>query len=151
MTKRIYLSVPHMGTNELRYVQEAFASNWLSTTGPNLEILEKMFSEMLGIHSVALASGTAAMHLALKLVGVGDGDEVIAPTLTFAATCNPILYERAVPIFMDSEPASWNLDPNLLAEFLKKRAKLNRLPKAVTVVHLFGQSADLDAILEVCR
>jgi len=150
-TKRIYLSVPHMGGAELTYVQEAFASNWLSTVGPNLDALETKFSNLVGLPSVALATGTAGIHLALKLLGVKQGDEVVTPTLTFAASCNPILYERAVPVFVDSEYASWNLDPNLLDEFLKKRAKVNRLPKAVTVVHLFGQSADLDAILEICR
>ena len=138
--KRIYLSAPHMGGNELRYVQEAFESNWLSTVGPNLNALEAAFTEKVGAPSVALASGTAAMHLALRLVGVRSKDEVVTPTLTFAASCNPILYEHATPVFMDSDYASWNLDPNLLADFLKKRARVNRLPKAVTVVHLFGQS-----------
>jgi pyridoxal phosphate-dependent aminotransferase EpsN len=148
---RIYLSAPHMGGNELRYVQDAFASNWLSTVGPNLDQFEADFSRRIGLPSVALASGTAAFHLGVKLLGVKDVDEVVTPTLTFAASCNPLLYERAVPIFMDSDRASWNLDPNLLAEFLRKRARVNRLPKAVTVVHLFGQSADLDPILETCR
>jgi pyridoxal phosphate-dependent aminotransferase EpsN len=149
--QRIYLSAPHMGGSELRYVQEAFASNWLSTVGPNLTQLEADFSRRIGLPGVALSSGTAALHLAIKLLGLKDGDEVITPTLTFAASCNPLLYERALPIFIDSDRASWNLDPNLLAEFLKKRARVNRLPKAVTVVHLFGQSADLDPILETCR
>ena len=151
MNKRIYLSVPHMGGNEIKYVQEAFDSNWLSTVGPNLQALEADFSKRIGLPAVALSSGTAAMHLAIRLLGIKEGDEVVTPTLTFAASCNPLLYECARPIFMDSEYASWNLDPNMLAEFLKKRAKVNRLPKAVTVVHLFGQSADLDPILESCR
>jgi pyridoxal phosphate-dependent aminotransferase EpsN len=140
-----------MGGSELQYVQEAFASNWLSTVGPNIEALEKRFSELMGAPSVALSSGTAAIHLGLKLLGIGPGDEVITPTLTFAASCNPILYERAKPVFIDSEYATWNMDPNILAEFLKKRARVNRLPKAVTVVHLFGQCADLDSILETCH
>ena len=100
---------------------------------------------------MALSSGTAGIHLGLKLLGIKAGDEVVTPTLTFAASCNPILYEKAVPVFLDSDYDSWNLDPNLLAEFLKKRAKVNRLPKAVAVVHLFGQSADLDPIWETCR
>lgn len=151
MKKRIYLSVPHMGGSEWRYVQEAFESNWLSTVGPNLNALEAAFSSLIGLPSVALATGTAALHLAVKLLGIKPGDEVVTPTLTFAASCNPLLYEGATPIFMDSERATWNLDPSLLAEFLKKRAKVNRLPKAVTVVHLFGQSADLDPILAACR
>lgn len=140
-----------MGGSELRYVEEAFASNWLSTVGPNLEALERNFEALVGRPSVALASGTAAIHLALKLLGVQPGDEVLTPTLTFAASCNPILYERATPVFIDSDRSSWNLDPNLLAEFLKKRARVNRLPKLVTVVHLFGQCADIDPILETCR
>ena len=150
MSAKIYLSAPHMGGNELKYVQEAFASNWLSTVGPNLDQLEREFTGLVGQPAVALASGTAAMHLALRLVGVRDGDEVVTPTLTFAASCNPILYERAIPVLMDSEEQTWNLDPNLLADFLKTRAAANRLPKAVSVVHLFGQSADLDPILELC-
>ena len=149
--KRIYLSAPHMGGNELRYVQEAFESNWLSTVGPNINALEQDFAARIGLPSVALGTGTAAMHLAVRLLALRDGDEVVTPTLTFAASCNPLLYERATPIFMDSDRATWNLDPNLLAAFLAKRAKVNRLPKAVTVVHLFGQSADLDPILETCR
>ena len=149
--KRIYLSAPHMGGNELRYVQEAFESNWLSTVGPNINALEQDFGARIGLPSVALGTGTAAMHLAVRLLGLRDGDEVVTPTLTFAASCNPLLYERAKPIFLDSDRATWNLDPNLLAAFLAKRAKVNRLPKAVTVVHLFGQSADLDPILDTCR
>ncbi len=148
---RILLSVPHLGGAELGLVQEAFRTNWLSTIGPNLCGLEVEFSRLVGLPSVALASGTAGIHLGLKLLGVKPGDEVVTPTLTFAASCNPILYERATPVFMDSERASWNLDPQLLSEFLRKRARVNRLPKAVTVVHLFGQSADLDPILETCR
>jgi pyridoxal phosphate-dependent aminotransferase EpsN len=148
---RILLSVPHMGGAEMSYVQEAFATNWLSTVGPNLDALEKEFSRLIGLPSVALGSGTAGIHLGIKLLGFKPGDEMVTPTLTFAASCNPLLYERAMPVFLDSDRASWNLDPNLLADFLKKRAAANKLPKAVTVVHLFGQSADLDAILECCR
>jgi pyridoxal phosphate-dependent aminotransferase EpsN len=136
---------------ELGYVQEAFASNWLSTVGPNLDRLEGAFSAYVQRPSVALANGTAAIHLGLKLLGVRPGDEVVTPTLTFAASCNPVLYEHAVPVFIDSERSSWNLDPGLLAEFMERRARVNRLPKVVTVVHLFGQSADLDPILETCR
>lgn len=149
--KRIYLSAPHMGGSELGYVQDAFASNWLSTVGPNLDALEEHFADLIGHPVVALSSGTAALHLAIKLLGLKEGDEVITPTLTFAASCNPLLYERAVPIFVDSDRGSWNLDPNLLAEFLKKRGKVNRLPKAVIVVHLFGQSADMHPILRICQ
>jgi pyridoxal phosphate-dependent aminotransferase EpsN len=140
-----------MSGREIVYVQEAFADNWLSTTGPNLDALEKEFSQRIGLPSVALASGSAGIHLGLKLLGVQPGDEVVSPTLTFAASCNPILYQHAVPVFIDSESVSWNLDPNILSEFLKARARVNRLPRAVIVVHLFGQCADLDPILETCR
>lgn len=149
--QRIPLSIPHMGGAELRYVREAFDTNWLSTTGANLVALERDFAALAGLPAVALASGTAGIHLGLKLLGLKPGDEVIVPTLTFAASCNPILYEHGIPIFLDSERASWNLDPSLLADFLKARARKNKLPKAVTVVHLFGQSADLDPILELCQ
>ena len=137
-----------MGGAEPRYVQEAFESNWLSTSGPNLAKLEKQFSSIIGVPSVALVNGTAAIHLGLKLLGIQTGDEVVCPTLTFAASSNPILYEKARPVFLDSERRSWNLDPDRLTDFLKQRAAANRLPKAVVVVHLFGQGADLDAISE---
>jgi len=148
---RIHLSVPHMGGNELAYVQEAFESNWISTAGPHLTALEEEFLKYSGLPTVALSSGTAGIHLGLKLLGVGLGDEVVVPTLTFAAGANPVLYQGARPVFIDSERQSWNLDPNLLESFLKKRAAEGKLPKAVTVVHLFGQSADLDAIVEICQ
>jgi pyridoxal phosphate-dependent aminotransferase EpsN len=148
---RIYLSAPHMGGAERGYVEEAFRTNWLSTVGPNLTSLETEFTRRMGLPCVALSSGTAALHLAVRLLKLQEGDEVVTPTLTFAASCNPLRYERAVPIFLDSDYSSWNLDPNILAEFLKKRARVNKLPKAVTVVHLFGQCADLDPILESCR
>ena len=148
---RIHLSVPHMGGTERQYVQEAFESNWLSTVGPNLAALEQDFGRLVNLPAVALGTGTAALHLGLKLLGVGPGDEVVVPTLTFAASCNPVLYEQASPVFLDSDPGSWNLDPGLLDDFLRRRAALNRLPKAVIVVHLFGQSADLDPILATCR
>src|SRR5690606_36111679 len=147
--QRILLSVPHMEGHERRYVDEAFASNWLSTAGPNLTAFEAEFSRYAGLPSVAVASGTAGIHLGLRILGVGQGDEVVAPTLTFAGGVNPILYEGARPVFIDSERRSWNMDPELVADFLEKRARENRLPKAVTVVHLFGQTADLDPILEV--
>jgi pyridoxal phosphate-dependent aminotransferase EpsN len=139
-----------MGGKELDYVRDAFDSNWLSTVGPSLAALEREFSKLTGHSCVALASGTAALHLGLKALGVQPGDEVVAPTLTFAATCNPILYENAIPVLMDSDRETWNLDPSLLAAFLTRRARANKLPKAVIVVHLFGQSADMDAIRDAC-
>ncbi len=148
--KRLYLSVPHMGENEERYVHEAFASNWLSTVGPNLDAFEAAFTARVGLPCVALGTGTAAIHLGLRLLGVGEGDEVVCPSLTFIASVNPVSWLGARPVFLDSDRASWNLDPNLLADFLAKRAAVNRLPKVVEVVHLYGQSADMDPILEVC-
>lgn len=147
---RIHLSVPHMGPRERVYVEAAFAANWLSTVGPNLDALEAAFAQLVGRPAVALASGTAGLHLGYRLLGVGPGDEVLTPTLTFAASCNPIVYLGARPVFVDSERHTWNLDPNLLAEELARRAARGRLPRAVSVVHLFGQAADLDPILAVC-
>jgi len=148
---KIHLSVPHVGGNEERYVREAFASNWLSTVGPNLVSLEQEMHRRLGQPAVALANGTAAIQLALRLAGVGPGDEVISPTLTFVASCNPIRYLGAIPLFVDSESQTWNLDPNRLAEVLAMRAARGRLPKALVAVHLFGQMADMDPIIQLCQ
>lgn len=149
--QRILLSVPHMGGAELGYVQQAFASNWMSTVGPNLTALEDGFSRLTGQSCVALSSGTAAIHLALRVAGVGVGDEVVTQSLTFAASANPIVYQGARPVFMDSERSTWNLDPALLADFMKRRAKEGRLPKAVIAVHLFGQPAAIAEIVEICH
>ena len=149
--KRIFLSVPHMGTDEEAFVREAFASNQLSSVGPQLDEFEKEMSNLIGLPAVALSSGTAAIHLGLRLLGVKPGDEVVSPTLTFVASVNPVRYLGAEPIFIDSERASWNLDPELLAGLLKKRAARNHLPRAVVVVHLYGRSADLDPIVDVCN
>ena len=148
--KWIYLSVPHMSGREVPYVMEAFNTNWLTSIGKNIDEAEALVHQRLGGHAVAVTSGTAAIHLALRVFGVKAGDEVACSTLTFAGSCNPILYEHATPVFIDSDFVSWNIDPNLVAEFLKKRARVNKLPKALIVVHLFGQSADLDPILETC-
>lgn len=150
-SKRILLSVPHMSGLEEEYVREAFRSNWLSTVGPNINGLEQEFSQRLGHPSVALASGTAGIHLGVKLMGIQPGDEVITSTLTFAASCNPVLYEHGKPVFIDSDASSWNMDPGLLDDFLRKRALVNKIPKALIVVHLFGQCADMDPILALCR
>ena len=148
---RIHLSVPHLGDLEDRYVREALETNWVSTIGPNLDAFERDFSKLVGgLPCVALSSGTAAIHLGLKLLGVGPGDEVLCPTLTFAASANPIVYEGARPVFIDSERASWNVDPELVAEALESAATRGKLPKAVVVVHLYGQSADLDRVEAAC-
>jgi pyridoxal phosphate-dependent aminotransferase EpsN len=148
--KRILLSVPHMGGSEIDFVREAFATNWLSTVGPHINAFEAEFAARVGLPAVALASGTAAVHLGLRLLGVRPGDEVFCQSLTFVGSVNPISYLGARPVFVDSERESWNIDPALLAAALQKRAERNRLPKAVVVVHLYGQSADMDPILECC-
>ncbi|HBQ11134.1 MAG TPA: pyridoxal phosphate-dependent aminotransferase [Myxococcales bacterium] len=140
-----------MGGDERGLVEEAFESNWLSSVGPHIGAFEEELGRIVGGHVAALASGTAAIHLGLKLLGVGPGDEVFCPTLTFVATANPILYVGATPVFLDSETQSWNLDPALLEDALASRAAAGKLPKAVIVVHLFGQSADFDAIRRVCE
>lgn len=148
---RVYLSVPHLGNLEEGYVHEAIATNWVSTVGPNLTAFEEAFSAIVGgLPCVALASGTAAIHLGLKLLGVERGDEVVVPTLTFSASANPVVYEGAVPIFVDSERTTWNLDPELLADLMRQKARAGKLPRAVVVVHLYGQTAQLDAIEKVC-
>ena len=149
--KRILLSVPHMGGAEQAYVQQAFSSNWLSTVGPNVAAFEQEFTRRLGLPAVAVASGTAAMHLGLRLLGVGPGDEVFCPTLTFVASCNPVLYLGAEPVFLDSDYATWNLDTNILEDALRQRAQRGKLPRALVVVDLYGQCADMDPILAICR
>jgi len=148
---RIFLSPPHMGDLEQKYIAEAFASNWIAPLGPHVESFQREFAATVGVsHALATISGTAALHLALQLVGVGQGDEVFVSTLTFAASVNPIRYLGGTPVLVDSERESWNMDPHLLAQALQERAKTGKLPKAVVVVHLYGQSADMDPILEAC-
>ena len=148
--KRILLSVPHMSSVEERFVSEAFETNWISTVGPNVTAFEEEFGRLIGRPAVALSSGTAAVHLGLRLLGVGPGDAVFCPTLTFVASVNPIVYLGARPVLLDSDRATWNLDPNILEEALRKRAERNALPRALIVVHLYGQSADMDPILQLC-
>ena len=147
--KRILLSIPHMSGAETAYVQQAFDSNWLSTAGPNLSAFEVEFGNYVGQPAVALASGTAAIHLGLRLLGVGQGDKVFCSTLTFAASANPIRYLGADPVFVDSNYETWNMDPSLVAEALRRSAS-GKLPKAVVVVDLYGQCADLEPIREIC-
>lgn len=151
--KRIYLSVPHMGSEERRFVAEAFDTNWLSTVGPNLDGFEREIAERLGggVQALAVSSGTAALHLILRALGIGAGDGVAVSTLTFAGSVWPVLYLGAQPVFLDSETRSWNVDPDLLREYLGDAAKRGTLPKAFVAVHLYGQHADLDPIAEVCR
>ena len=150
MSDRIYLSSPHMSGDEEPLVSDAFASNWIAPLGPHVDAFQREFSETIGgVPSLALSSGTAALHLALKLIGVEPNDSVFVSSLTFSASVNPICYLGARPVFIDSERTSWNLDPHLVADALHQRAKIGQLPKAIVVVHLYGQSADLDPILEV--
>jgi dTDP-4-amino-4,6-dideoxygalactose transaminase len=151
MPRRIYLSPPHMSGLEQELVADAFATNWIAPLGPQVDAFEREFCQVVGSkHAAALSSGTAALHLALQLVGVGAGDEVLVSTLTFCASVFPILYLGATPVFIDSERTSWNMDPAILADELERRARHNRLPRAVVLVHLYGQSADLDLILGAC-
>ena len=139
-----------MGGAEQAYVNEAFESNWLSTVGPNLTAFEQEFQSFTGLHSVALASGTAAIHLGLRVLGVKTGDTVLCSTLTFAASTNPIRYLGAEPVFVDSNYETWNMDPSLLEDALREKARLGRLPKAVVVVDLYGQCADYEPIRALC-
>jgi dTDP-4-amino-4,6-dideoxygalactose transaminase len=152
MTKPILLSTPHMGDREHQFVTEAFETNWIAPIGPHVDAFEREFCQIIGSsHAAAVSSGTAALHLALKLVGVGVGDEVFCSTLTFSASANPIAYLGAKPVFIDSERQSWNMDPQVLQTALEQRAKLGKLPKAVILVHLYGQTADIDPILKTCQ
>ena len=153
MRNRIHLSVPHMGTDERRFVADAFDSNWLSTVGPNVDGFERELAARLGggVHALAVSSGTAALHLILRALGVGPGDRVAVSTLTFAGSVWPILYLGAQPVFVDSEDVSWNADAGLLGEYFREAAARRALPKAFIAVHLYGQHADLDPILETCR
>ena len=152
MTSRIHLSPPHIGREEEAFVREAFETNWIAPVGPHVDAFEREFAAAVGApHAVALASGTAALHLALRLTGVGEGDEVLVSTLTFSASVNPILYEGGAPTFIDSETTSWNLDPNLVEDVLTRRAAAGRLPKALVAVHLYGQAADLDPLVALCE
>ena len=129
MNKRLYLSSPHISDEgyEKKFIQEAFDTNWIAPLGPNVDAFERELAQMVGVkHSTALASGTAAIHLALKAVGVQEGDIVFCQSLTFSATANPIVYEKGIPVFIDSEPDTWNMDPVLLEEAFQKHT-----PKAV--------------------
>jgi len=152
MAKQIFLSPPHMGDRELEFVKEAFDTNWIAPVGPHVNAFETEFCQTIGSpYAAALSSGTAALHLALKLIGVEAGDEVFCSTLTFVATANPITYLGAKPVFIDSDRISWNMNPELLRDAISRRARVGNLPKAVVLVHLYGQSADIDPILTTCR
>lgn len=150
MSEKIWLSSPHMSDEgyEMEYIQEAFASNWIAPLGANVDGFERELAAKVGAkHAVALSSGTAAIHMALKAVGVGKGDIVFCQDLTFAATVNPVIYQNATPVFIDSDLQTWNMDPAALEEAFQKYPEV----KAVIVVHLYGLSADLDPILALCK
>ena len=152
MSFRIYLSPPKVGDRETTLVLDALESGWVAPLGPHVDAFETEIAQYVGVeHALALSSGTAGLHLALLVAGVSAGDDVIVPTLTFAATAFAVKYLDANPIFIDSESKSWNIDPDLLSDFLAKRAKTNNLPKAVLVVDVFGQTADYAQIEKICQ
>lgn len=148
--KKIWLASPHMSDEgyEMQYVKEAFDTNWVAPLGPNVNEFEKeLAAKVSSKHAAAMTSGTGAIHLALKAAGVGEGDVVFCPTLTFSATANPIIYQNATPVFIDSDYETWNMDPKALEEAFEKYGDK---VKAVLVVHLYGLSADMDKIMAIC-
>lgn len=152
MKPRIWLSLAHMGGREQEFIREAFDTNWVVPLGPNVDAFEKALAAYLreDKHVVALSAGTAALHLGLILLGAGVGDEVICQSFTFSASANPIMYQGAKPVFVDSEASTWNMDPVLLEEAIKDRLrKTGKLPKAIIPVHLYGMPARLDRICEI--
>jgi len=151
MNKKIWLSSPHMGGKEFSYVQQAFETNWIAPLGPNVDGFEQDIAAFLGdnTHAAALSSGTAALHLALIILGVTRGDEVICQSMTFSASANPIVYQGAVPVFVDSEPDTWNMSPEFLELAIQDRIEKGRKPKAIIVVHLYGMPAQMDKIMEI--
>lgn len=151
LSSHILLSTPHIGEHEQHYVQEAFTSNWVAPLGPNVDAFEKEMADYVGTKAaVALSSGTAAIHLALVLLGVQAGDTVFASSFTFVATVNPILYQGATPVFIDSDPDTWNMSSSALERAFKDAVINNKLPKAVIIVNLYGQSANYDALCRLC-
>lgn len=151
--KRIYLSSPHMSDEgyEMKYIKEAFDTNWIAPLGENVNSFEKEMCDIVGCKAaLALSSGTAAMHMAVKLLGIGKDDIVFCQSLTFSATVNPVIYEGAKPVFIDSDLKDWNMSPSALEKALKKYKSLGKLPKAVIVVHLYGLAANMEEIIDIC-
>jgi dTDP-4-amino-4,6-dideoxygalactose transaminase len=150
--RRIFLSPPHIGDEEIRFVHEAFDSNYIAPLGPQVDAFEREFAEKTEIpYTVALSSGTAAMHLALRILGVKPGDEVFASTLTFIGSVSPVTFLGATPVFIDADRISWNMNPDVLAEELERCKKCSKVPKAVIPTDLYGQCADYDRIREICE
>lgn len=151
--ERIWLSPPHMSGAEQKFVQEAFDTNWISPAGPHITQFENVLADYVGVkHCAALSSGTAAIHLALIVLGVKQGDEVICQSFTFSGSCNPIAYQGATPVFVDSESETWNIDPVLMEEAIQDRIKqTGKKPKAIIVVHLYGMPAKMDEIMTIAR
>jgi len=153
MNKRIWLSSPHMGGTEILYVKNAFDTNWVAPLGPNVDQFELDLENYLGekCKVAALNSGTSALHMSLILLGVKEGDEVLCQSLTFAASANPILYQGATPIFIDSEMETWNISPDILENAIKDRIKNGKLPKAIIIVHLYGMPAQMDRLIQISK
>ncbi|MBN1968743.1 MAG: aminotransferase class I/II-fold pyridoxal phosphate-dependent enzyme [Candidatus Delongbacteria bacterium] len=152
MKSKIFLSCPHMSGNEIKYIYEAFDQNWIAPLGPNVDAFEDALADYCGVkHVAALVSGTAAIHLALIILGVGHGDEVITSSFTFSATVNPIVYQGATPIFVDSEYKTWNMNPELLETAINDRIFRGKLPKAILPVHIYGMPANMDEIISVAN
>jgi len=153
MNKKIWLSSPHMGGTEQKYVREAFDTNWVAPLGPNVNAFEEDLKQYLdqNVYVAALSAGTAAIHLGLKLAGVGREDTVLCQSMTFSASANPITYEGAYPIFVDSEPDTWNMSPELLEQAIKDQIAKGQKPKAIIVVHLYGMPAKMDKIYTIAQ
>jgi dTDP-4-amino-4,6-dideoxygalactose transaminase len=152
MSNKIWLSSPHIGTNELQYVNEAFATNWIAPLGPHVNAFEQGLQiETQTKNAAALSSGTSALHLALILLGVKAGDIVFCQSITFSASANPIAYQGAIPVFIDSECDTWNMDPGLLKAALEEAKQNGKLPKAIIPVHLYGMPAKMDEILSIAK
>lgn len=153
MTKeKIYLSSPHMGGEEIKFVTEAFEANWISPVGPHINAFEEELAAYNSVkYCAALSSGTAAIHLALIMLDVNPGDEVICSSFTFSGSCNPIRYQQAIPVFVDSETDSWNMDPVLLEQAIKDRIAKGKKPKAIIVVHLYGMPAKMNEITAIAK
>jgi dTDP-4-amino-4,6-dideoxygalactose transaminase len=152
MANRIWLSSPHMGHAEKGFVEDAFTTNWIAPLGPNVDGFESDLSQYTGVaHTAVLSSGTAALHLALIILGVKKDDIVLCQSFTFSATANPIVYLGATPVFIDSEEETWNMDPVLLERSIQHYLAINKKPKAIIPVHLYGMPAKLDAIIQIAK